>query len=217
VYVPEGAAVTLAPTIDHARRGDASALNRLLSRIRDTLRQRAAAALECDLMRRLDASDVVQQTLVEVAGGVQQFRGTSEGELWAWIQRILQRNLGNMYRSERAQKRDTRREVSIPADGARASIHWVEPADDGGTPSTCAIRGELAVRLSNALAELPSEQATAVRLRHLEGQQFKDIAQQMDCSIGAVAGFVRRGLAALRKKLTRRECGETSLPDLAAV
>jgi RNA polymerase sigma-70 factor, ECF subfamily len=51
------------------------------------------------------------------------------------------------------------------------------------------------------LESLPEIQREAVRLRHLEGWHVDRIARQLNRSLPAAAGLIKRGLAALRAKM----------------
>ncbi|MDX8351009.1 RNA polymerase sigma factor [Cognatiyoonia sp. IB215182] len=80
-----------------------------------------------------------------------------------------------------------------------------EPTDD--RPSVAA-RMQTQTRLqalSDALAELPERQATAVSLRHLEGLSNPEIAQIMDISVRSVESLTARGKRALAAILAGRK------------
>ena len=141
-----------------------------LARFRDYLRLLARAQLDPRLRAKLDPSDVVQQTMLEAHRDLRQFQGTTSGELAAWLQRILARNLANAARDLGRDKRDVRREQSlqglVEASSARLEA-WLASALP--SPSQQAGNNELALRLADALATLPEAQRDAVELRHLNG------------------------------------------------
>jgi RNA polymerase sigma-70 factor (ECF subfamily) len=177
-----------------------------LTRFRDYLRLLARAQLGPRLQAKLDPSDVVQQTLLEAHRDLAQFRGTTSGELAAWLRRILARNLANAARDLGRDKRDVSREQSlqalIEASSARLEA-WL--AADGPSPSESAGRHEQAARLAAALATLPEPQRLAVELRHLHGWTLNDIAEHLEKSPAAVAGLLHRGLERLRTLLDEQE------------
>jgi RNA polymerase sigma-70 factor (ECF subfamily) len=82
----------------------------------------------------------------------------------------------------------------------------MQPAGRGTSPSQRVIKAEAALNLAHAIDELPDEQRTAVRMRHLEGRGIEEVAASMDKTPAAVAGLVRRGLQTLRERLA----GDTS-------
>jgi RNA polymerase sigma-70 factor, ECF subfamily len=62
-------------------------------------------------------------------------------------------------------------------------------------------REEQAVRLAEALADLPEAQREALVLQHWHGWSLADIARHLDRSPAAVAGSLKRGLQKLRTGL----------------
>src|SRR5260370_7385747 len=64
-----------------------------LERYRLFLHLRARRRLGPRLRRKLDAADVVQETLLQAYENLRQFRGGSEGELAAWLRAILENTL----------------------------------------------------------------------------------------------------------------------------
>src|SRR5439155_2020630 len=66
----------------------------------------ARLRLAPQLRGKLDASDVVQQTLLEAYRDAEQFRGGTMAEQVAWLRQMLARNLANAARDLRRQKRD---------------------------------------------------------------------------------------------------------------
>src|SRR5205085_4743368 len=75
-----------------ARAGDAAARDRLFARCRDYLGLAARARVETWLRAKVDASDLVQQTLMEAHRGFGRFQGATEAEWLAWLRRILDNN-----------------------------------------------------------------------------------------------------------------------------
>jgi RNA polymerase sigma-70 factor (ECF subfamily) len=64
---------------------------------------------------KLDASDVVQQTLLEAHRKRAQFRGTSEAQMAAWLRQMLAYRLTDAFRALARGKRDAGRERSLEA------------------------------------------------------------------------------------------------------
>ena len=186
----------LGPAIADQRHLDA-----LLARYRPYLRLMAEQAIGSDIRRREDASDVLQQTELEIAQGISSFRGTTEPEFSAWVKQILRRNLTSIFRVHRAAKRDVRREHFLGDGEATASVSWMQPAASGPSPSWHVMRGDAALKLAVALESLPEKQRDAVRMRHLDGMKIDEVASFMGITAGAAAGFIRRGIAALREHL----------------
>src|SRR5690606_32381390 len=77
-------ASVLGPLLERARAGDAQAREELFSKCRNYVALVARAQVESWMRTKVDASDLVQQTLLEAYRGFQGFHGTSEGEWLAW-------------------------------------------------------------------------------------------------------------------------------------
>ncbi len=180
--------------------------DRTLERFRAYLRLLARLHLDGRLRGKLDPSDVVQQTLLQAYRGLDQFRGRSTPELAAWLRQILARNLAMAVRAFARGRRDVGREQSLEAAPAESSAHleaWL--AADQSSPSERAERNEQALRLAEALEQLPEAQREALVLQHWHGWPLARIGEQMGRSPEAVAGLIKRGLKQLRHLLRERE------------
>jgi RNA polymerase sigma-70 factor (ECF subfamily) len=185
---------------------ETDASDRPLERFREYLRLIARMRLDPQLQAKLDASDVVQQTLLEAYQARSQFRGRTDEEFAAWLRQILARNLSNALRDFGRTKRDVNRERSLEAaiDDSSARLDaWL--ATEQSSPSQRADRNEQVLRLAEALAVIPSDQRTALELRHLQGRPLKEIARSKNRSPAAIAGLLHRGLEALRERLQEHE------------
>jgi RNA polymerase sigma-70 factor (ECF subfamily) len=170
-----------------------------LERYRAYLHLLATLQLDRRLQAKVEASDIVQQTLVQAIGGWDQFRGQTDAEKAAWLRQILAHQLANAFRNLKRQKRDVGRERSIHADLEQSASRlgsWL--AADQTSPSQGAIAGEQAVELANALAELPEAQCKAVTLHHFEGWTLEQISEHLGRTPSAVAGLIKRALQTLR-------------------
>src|SRR5437867_956282 len=125
----------------HHSQGD---LDRLFAACRNYLGIVARAQVESWLQAKVDASDLIQQTLLEAYRDFAHFRGTTEAEWLAWLRRILAHNAANFVRQYRGtEKRQARREVPLgsPADSGNTAA-FLDPAADCETPSQQLLRQE---------------------------------------------------------------------------
>jgi RNA polymerase sigma-70 factor (ECF subfamily) len=151
---------------------------------------------------KIGASDMVQQAMLQAVQGLEGFRGTTEGELLAWLRQILAHHLCHLDRDLHRDKRDIRREQSMEQKLAASSMRLEALlAGDDKTPSQHVAFGENVIAVSEAIASLPESQADAVRLHYLEGLKLSEVAEEMGKSTGAVAGLLHRGMKTLRKQL----------------
>ena len=181
-----------------ARAGDAAATGQLLELYRNYLRLLARTLLGQTLRLRLEPSDLVQETLMEAHRDFRHFAGTTEAELVAWLRRILARNLADQARWHKAERRDVRRQESLEDLLERHGQEAAHALVAGlSTPSARAQRREQAVVLADALAQLPDDYREVIVLRHLERLSFKEVAERMGRSPGAVRMLWLRALEKL--------------------
>ncbi|CAN5561065.1 hypothetical protein BH11PLA2_BH11PLA2_04520 [soil metagenome] len=169
----------------------------LFTQARDYLRMLARVGLDPRLRAKLDESDVVQQTLLEAHRDWDQFRGSSDGERYAWLKQILARNLSNLVRDYTRDRRDVNREA-VEASSHRLA-NWL--ATDQTTPAMALLREEETAHVAVALATLPDQQRDAVILRHWHSWSVAAIAEELKTTPDAVTGLLYRGLKALRHSL----------------
>ena len=93
---------------------DGEALGQLLGLYRDYLRLLAGLEIGRRLQVKLDASDLVQETMMEAHKDFGTFRGASEAELVAWLRQIMASVLcGQLRKYLGTQKRDIRLERTL--------------------------------------------------------------------------------------------------------
>jgi RNA polymerase sigma-70 factor (ECF subfamily) len=169
---------------------------------RSYLRLLARLQLPQRLAPKLDASDIVQQTLLQAHRARQEFRGRAPAEMAAWLRQILAHNLAHAARDHGRQKRDAAREVSLAAALNNSSARleaWL--AADQSSPSDRAERNDQLLRVAAALELLPDDQREAVELHYWQGWTLAAVAEHQGRSAASVAGLVHRGLAKLRSQL----------------
>jgi RNA polymerase sigma factor (sigma-70 family) len=94
-----------------------------LERFRSYLMLLARMRLDRKLQGKLDASDLVQQTLLEAHQGAEAFRGQTVAAQAAWLRQILARNLVNAVRDQGRAKRNVHRERSLQAGLDESASH----------------------------------------------------------------------------------------------
>jgi len=158
------------------------------------------------LRPKLDASDVVQQAILQAHERRDQFRGGTEGEWLAWLRAVLANTLAAAARRFDAQARDPGRERSLEAELERSASRLEGLlAADQTSPSERAARGEELLRLAQALARLPEDQRRAVELHYLEGLAVAEVAERIGRTRPAAVGLLFRGLKRLRELLRETE------------
>jgi RNA polymerase sigma-70 factor (ECF subfamily) len=177
-----------------------------LERYRVFLHFRARRRLGLRLQGKLDAADVVQETLLQAHEKLCQFRGQTEAELAAWLATILENTLAMAARRFQAGARDIARERPLRAGlGETITRGQARQAATPPTPDEHALRQERLLHLAEAVRQLPRDQRLAIQLHHLENQSLAEVAHEMRKSKQAVVGLLFRGLRRLRRLLAERE------------
>ena len=192
--------------IAEARQGVAASLGALMELYRNYLGLLARTQLDARLAKRVSASDVVQETMLDACRDFDRFRGATEGELMAWLRSILVANLARLLDEHvNAQKRSVGREVSLDAhrqDLEQSAVRLEQSlAGAISSPSLQAMRRERAAVLADRLAQLREDDREVIVLRNLEGLSFDEVARRMNRSSGAVRVLWVRAVDRLRKLL----------------
>jgi RNA polymerase sigma-70 factor (ECF subfamily) len=179
-----------------AKQGDAAAIDRLLDKHRDSLGRMVRARLFGGVARRVDASDVVQDALVEANRRLAEYLRKPRVPFHAWLRGLARDRLMDAFRRELAEKRDARREEPLaPRDGAGDSVSR-GLADSDLTPAALALRHEFQARFAAALEQLPEDAREIILMRHSEQLTNSQAAEVLGLS-EAAAGM--RYLRALRQ------------------
>ncbi len=173
-----------------------------LERYREYLRLLARVQLDPRLQAKLDASDVVQETLLRAHRARDQFRGQTEAERVAWLRTILAGELARALRDLGRDRRDVDREQSLHQALERSSRRlegWLAAGDS--SPGERAERNEELADLADALAALPDDQRQAMELHYLHGWPLAEIATHLGRTGKSVSGLLYRALRTLREEM----------------
>lgn len=178
----------------------------VLRRYRGYLRMLAELQLDPRLRGKLDASDIVQQSMIQAYEGWDQLRGASDGERLAWLKTIVARNVLHALRDFRRAKRNVCRELSLEGvvDDSSARLEcWLSAGHS--TPSGCVERAEQLLQIASAIEDLPQGQRDAVVLFYWQGCSLAEISKSLDRSVSAVVGLLHRGVTRLREHFSGLE------------
>ncbi len=173
-----------------------ASLGDLAQRYRRYLLMVANESLSPALRAKVGASDLVQETLLHFQEKFQQFDGTSEEELLAWLRRILYfRAIQVARRYGGTQARDVRRELSL----AELQLGSGTPpvVDEAPTPCTSLLAKEQVSRLEQAIIALPGDAQRTIQLRNVDRRSFAEMGQILGCTTDAARKRWVRALAQL--------------------
>ena len=169
------------------RRGevDGRPFGELLAEFRPGLRRMVTFRLDPRLRPRIDASDVIQETFVEVARRIENYRASNEMPFFLWVRQIAHQKLIDLHRKHMgASKRDVRREGGTS--GLNSSVTLAHALTSAGsTPSGIAVRAEQAEQLRDALEGMKEIDREILLLRHFEGLTIEHCSQLLGISISA--------------------------------
>src|SRR5205809_180516 len=146
--------------LDQARAGKHDAVERLLDQHREPVRRMIGLRLDPAIGRRVDASDVVQDVLLEASRRLGDYLKKPDMPFHLWLRHIARDHLIDAHRRHRVAKRRTvDRERALQAASAdRSSVELIaELIDRELTPATAALRKELQNRFQSVLADLDED------------------------------------------------------------
>ena len=183
-----------------AGRGKSDAVNQLLERHRAALRKLVQLRLDRKIAQRVDASDIVQDVLLEANQRLQEYLADPRMPFHLWLRHLAKDRMIDMHRRHRgAQRRSLDRERSLASRqfGDQSSFDLVSQlAASELTPAAETIRRELEQRFLTALEQLDEDDRDILLMRHFEQLGNSETAEVLGLSTAA-AGM--RHLRALRK------------------
>lgn len=197
----ESSRLNVGELLNQARAGDQSARERLFAACRNYVAVAARSEVASWLKAKVDASDLVQQTLLEAHRGLVHFRGESEAEWLAWLRQILSHNAADYVRQfHGVDKRRVGREVSLQA-GGDSSRGGVELPDEGETASAIVLQKERQLQVADAISQLADDYQEVIILRSMQRLPFDDVAQRMGRSRPATQMLWMRAIKKLQEVL----------------
>src|SRR5829696_8449528 len=156
--------------LSQAREGQSGAVDRLLDVHRDPLRRMIGLRLDPALAARVDASDIVQEVMIEAHRRLEEYLRNPTMPFRLWLRHIAKDHVIDAHRRHRqAQRRSLDREQPIvPAVLADHSSMELagQLLDQERTPASEAIQRELQRKLDAAIAELDEDDREVILLRY---------------------------------------------------
>ncbi len=119
--------------LEQVEQGDRQALDRLLARYRPTLHAFVDFHLDPRMRGRVDPSDVVQETQMEIVRRMDDFLSQRPMPFRLWLRKKAYERLLNLRRDHGRQRRSVQREVAWPE---RSSLLLAKPLlSSGASPS----------------------------------------------------------------------------------
>ena len=185
--------------------GDQDALNVLVDEHVEWMRRRAGREMHAEDRRALESLDVVQEALARLLRRGPSYAPRSRAEFRALLGQVLRATLLDERDRRRTVKRGGGRVARLPSQGlSRLVVDGREPT----MPGDAADRTERSELISAALSELPEADAGVIRLRHVEGRAFDEVAVELGLeSADAARMRYHRALPKLARRLASLDPG----------
>jgi RNA polymerase sigma-70 factor (ECF subfamily) len=188
-----------------AGQGEPAAVERLLTVHREPLRRMIGARLDPALAARVDASDIVQDVLLEASRRLGDYLRNPAMPFHLWLRHIARDHVIDAHRRHRqAQRRSMDREQPLlPAVLADHSSFELagQVLDQELTPASAAIRHELQRRLNDAIATLEDDDREVILMRHAEQLSNQEVAAALGLTEAAASMRYLRAVRRLRAVL----------------
>jgi RNA polymerase sigma-70 factor (ECF subfamily) len=190
--------------LERARHGDQQAFDQLLSKHREQLRQFIELRLDRRLRPRVDASDVVQETLLVAFRRLGDYLDRKPMAFRLWLRRTAWERLADLRGKHLATgRRSAAREATFP-DGSSAVLAR-QLAASGPSPSEQCSERERQELVAGAVARLPQEDREILLMRTHEQLCYEDIGHIL--GIRPAAARKRYGRALVRLQRVLRDSG----------
>ncbi len=181
--------------IERAQAGDRSAFDGLVGRYRERLLGQIEARLGSKVRARIEAEDVLQETLTRAYQSIEKFRYQGEESFYSWLGTIAEHLIWNVSQKQSSSYLELKTDV----------------ADDDASPGRNLRRHERFERLEKALNRLSPDHREALVLSRFEGLKVTEIAARMNRSPNAVYKLLARAVLELKKDFGDTE--SLRLPD----
>lgn len=190
--------------LERVRGGQTQALDELLARHRSGLRKAIELRMDRRLRSRVDPSDVLQETQLDVCNRLDDYLVRQPMPFHLWIRKTASERLAKLReRHLKAAKRSVEREASLPDQTSMqlARRLW----GTRSSPSEQANRREMITIVQRALAELSEADREILLMRYLEQLSNHEIGHVLEIEPSTVSK--RHGRALLRLEAFLRQSG----------
>jgi RNA polymerase sigma-70 factor, ECF subfamily len=197
--------------LGQAKAGDAAAVGQLLDRHREALRRMIDLRMDRVVQRRVDASDIVQDVLVEANRRLNDYLKDPAMPFHLWLRQIAQDRLIDAHRRHRgAARRSIDREQAVGAVDQSTYDLAAALVDPELTPAAAATWHELQRRFQAAVEELEEADREVILMRHFEYLSNAEVAAALGLSEPAAGMRYLRAMRRMREKLAPTESNPPS-------
>jgi RNA polymerase sigma-70 factor (ECF subfamily) len=180
--------------VERVKQGDKRAFEMLVVKY-----QRRIERLISRMVRDTDlVQDIAQETFIRVYRALPQFRG--ESAFYTWLYRIAVNTARKALLDLKRDPLVLAQTNSSDTEKDETSYARSEPSS-GETPEALLASKEIAAAVNAAVEALSEDLRQAITLREIEGLNYEEIAELMNCPIGTVRSRIFRAREAIAARL----------------
>ena len=179
--------------VTRCQRGEAEAFDELVTRYRT----RIFGMIYNMVHNEQDAWDLAQDAFLKAWKSIGRFRGKSS--FYTWIYRIVM-NVTIDHMRKKHVRGGAEFDDAVQLKEIDPAAKTLPKAD--ALPFERMERGELRLKIDNAIAQLTPEHRAVILMKETEDMQYHEIAEALECSIGTVMSrlfYARKRLQSLLK------------------
>ena len=192
--------------LDLVRDGDDDATNRLLERHREALRRMADMRLDPKIRQRVDASDIIQDVMIEASRRLPTYLENPVMPFHLWLRQITQDRLIDAHRRHRVSKKrsvDVEQAPVVASNLDYSSIQFGPQIVDAElTPAAAAIGKEMQKLFEEAVEEMDEIDQEIIAMRHFEQLTNQEVANVLKLSEPAASMRYLRAMRRLKEKFS---------------
>ena len=202
--------------LKRAAEGSDAATNELFERHRAAIRRMVDLRMDRMLQQRVDASDIVQDALLDAHRRLPEYLRSRKMPFHLWLRQMAKDRLIDTHRRHReADRRSLDREESLggPSFDDQSAIDLLAQISDRElTPCAAATRRELQRRFQSAIDELDEIDREVILMRHFELLSNQETASALGLTAPAAGMRYLRAVRRLRASFdtTHRAGGEAA-------
>ncbi len=143
-----------------------------------------------------EAEDLAQNVFLQVYKSASRYVSTAKFSTWLFT---IARNLC-LNEIRRRSRHPTESLDTTHPESEDQPLHQFEDKKTSSAPESL-LQRELEGKITQALADLPENQRTALLLCRQDELSYEEIAQVLDCSLSATKSLIHRGRETLKQKL----------------
>jgi RNA polymerase sigma-70 factor (ECF subfamily) len=195
-----------AELLDNARGGDEHAFTDLMDRHRAAIHRLVEMRLDRKIQRRVDASDIVQEVMIEANRRIRDYLSQSSPmPFHLWLRQITRDRIIDAHRRHRVSEKrsvDRERGLTAPANMDHSSMELAaQICDTELTPAAQATQRELAKRVEQMVGQLNDQDAEIIIMRHYEQLTNQEAAAALNLTEPAASMRYLRAVRRLRALL----------------